>query len=632
MPAVAQVVADRFIGHQVNLLRLADSERESIFRMLGSLQTALLQKMDAQIPLPGFATFKRQKLQALFILTDRLIQQRYSQIDDRHQSGLIDLAGFEVRQTTKLVNNAVGVPLLSVGVPLPTLKALASDDLVEGRPASEWWAQQSDNLRGRYQQTIRQGVFAGETLDQLKQRVRGTKSQNYQDGIMAVTSRDADALIRTSTLSVANAARYETLRANDDVLGGQQWLSTLDPRTCEICMALSGQAWDFDGNPIGDTTQPFPGPPPEHFNCRCVLTPVLKSWSQLQKDAKEDATLGKKLDTIEEQIGKGTQASMDGQVAADLDFADWLKTKPDEFQKQVLGDGRWQLWRRGVIELRDLIDQRGRPLTLNALRAEAGVPSSPPTPVAPVVLPPVPSPAPDPIANNPWPRQRDLAVKAVASIKRNPDSGVNGSTIVTFTDQTKGVFKPLADEEPSLRDGIQNYYLREALATDIAQLVRYTDLVPTTATTIIRKETGSIQAFVPGAMAARHLVTAERFGQSPRDVRRAILFDAIMGNTDRHAGNWMVTNAGKLVLVDHGLTLSTKNARLHIGFLDGLQPGLRQRAIPESMKKPWQNVWPKLETTLQARGIEPQAIALVKRRLDRLLRPGTTWQDMEGAV
>lgn len=628
---LADFIADRFVGHHVNLLQLAEGEREIIFRMLGQLQTELLGRMDRQIPLPGFATFNQRKTQALFTLTDKLIQQRYGQIAREHQSTLIDLAEFEGERTRKLINSQVGVSLLSVGAPISTLKALANDDLVEGRPAKEWWSQQGDNLRGRFQQTIRQGVFAGETLDQLKQRVRGTKARNFQDGIMALTGRQAEALIRTSVQSVANAARHETFKANDDVLGGFQALVTLDNRTSELCMGRSGYAWDLDGNPLTpETKESFPGPPPWHFNCRTVLVPVLKSWEHLQKDAQGDENLGKKLDRVEERADPGTQASMDGQVAADLAYDDWLKAKPEDVQIEILGRGRWQLWRRNLIDLADLTDQRGRPVTLDELKAQAGVD----TPTAMGKLDPtdnaiLPEARPE---DNPLPAQRELAIKPVKSIKRNPDSGANGSKIVTFTDATKGVFKPLVDEEPALCPGIVNYYQREALATDIAAIVRYTDLVPTTATTTIRKEPGSIQAFIPGTNKGGNLPRDQAFGQSQRDIRRALLFDAVLGNTDRHGGNWLVDQHGKMVLIDHGLTLSTKNLHLRMGLLAGLDSTQRARAIPENMKTPWRKAWLKIEAAMQARAIEPAAIRLAKRRLDRMLQPGTIWEDLRDAL
>lgn len=373
MPPLAQVIADRFLGQQVNLLRLSASERDKVFTMLGALQARLLSTMDSQIPLPGFETFTQNRLNALYQLTDKLIQQQYGQIGTLHTNTLLDVSGFQGSQALKIINAVIGVPLMTVGVTAAAMKALVNDDLVDGRPASYWWQQQAATLQTRYRDEIRQGVFAGETLGQLKQRIRGTKAQNFQDGLMALTSRNADALIRTSLLSVANAARYETLKANDDVLDGQQWMATLDDRTCPICQALDAQSWDFDGAKMGDTQQDFPGPPPQHFNCRCTLVPVLKSWAQLQRDAGQDDKLGKKLDAIERKIGPGTRASMDGQVSGKMTYEDWLKQQDVSMQRDILGAKRFDLWQQGLVDVQDLVTQQNRPLNLDQIKARAAI-------------------------------------------------------------------------------------------------------------------------------------------------------------------------------------------------------------------------------------------------------------------
>ena len=68
-----------------------------------------------------------------------------------------------------------------------------------------------------------------------------------------------------------------------------------------------------------------------------------------------------------DEIPPSTRASMDGQVAEDLSFDDWLSKKPKAFQDKMLGPGRAQLYRDGKITLTDLVDLRGNPLTLEAL-------------------------------------------------------------------------------------------------------------------------------------------------------------------------------------------------------------------------------------------------------------------------
>jgi hypothetical protein len=61
---------------------------------------------------------------------------------------------------------------------------------------------------------------------------------------------------------------------------------------------------------------------------------------------------------------------MNGQVAGNLSFEDWLADKSAAFQDKVLGPGRAQLWRDGKLTLRDLLNQQGRQMSLEELRAK----------------------------------------------------------------------------------------------------------------------------------------------------------------------------------------------------------------------------------------------------------------------
>jgi hypothetical protein len=71
------------------------------------------------------------------------------------------------------------------------------------------------------------------------------------------------------------------------------------------------------------------------------------------------------------EIPQTTRASMDGQVPAKQTFEAWLKKQPVARQDTVLGQGKADLWRSGKIGFRDLLDQSGRPLTTEELRAKA---------------------------------------------------------------------------------------------------------------------------------------------------------------------------------------------------------------------------------------------------------------------
>lgn len=126
-----------------------------------------------------------------------------------------------------------------------------------------------------------------------------------------------------------------------------------------ICRGYSGKVWDLDGKPIGHSL-PFNGGPPRHFRCRSTLVAWIKEFDELP-------------DGKARKIPEATQASMDGQVSADLDFDNWLKTKPVSFAKEILGEGRYQLWVEKKITMADMLDQTGRELTLAELREKFGL-------------------------------------------------------------------------------------------------------------------------------------------------------------------------------------------------------------------------------------------------------------------
>jgi hypothetical protein len=68
------------------------------------------------------------------------------------------------------------------------------------------------------------------------------------------------------------------------------------------------------------------------------------------------------------KLPQGTRASMDGQVSKGLNYEDWLRSKPESFQKEALGVGKWKLWKKGKVGFTDLLDQSGNPLSLEQLQ------------------------------------------------------------------------------------------------------------------------------------------------------------------------------------------------------------------------------------------------------------------------
>ena len=194
----------------------------------------------------------------------------------------------------------------------------------------------------------REAILLGKSNQEL--------TQDIMD-IIPTQQRKAETLARTITNHTATVSRNETMKENTDVLDGYKWVATLDSRTSLICGSRDGIIYEIDdANPK----------PPAHFNCRSTITFKVNPEYDLGADV------------------NGTRPSKGipkGDVSSDLTYDQWLRTQPLEFQNEVLGKKRAQLFREGAT-LDKFVDDRGKTLSLPELQAKDGafaVPEAPKT-------------------------------------------------------------------------------------------------------------------------------------------------------------------------------------------------------------------------------------------------------------
>jgi hypothetical protein len=65
---------------------------------------------------------------------------------------------------------------------------------------------------------------------------------------------------------------------------------------------------------------------------------------------------------------------MDGQVSSKLGYEGWLKSKPEKFQRDVLGSTKFDLWNKGSLKFTDMVNQSGNALTLAQLNIKLDKP------------------------------------------------------------------------------------------------------------------------------------------------------------------------------------------------------------------------------------------------------------------
>lgn len=217
------------------------------------------------------------------------------------------------------------------------------------------------------------------TVRDIYRLIRGTKENNYSDGVLATTQAGAVTLARTIINGVANNARVETIKENADVIDGVKFLGTLDGKTCPYCASLDGYIWR--GEEMGQARRP-----PIHPNCRCTLIPYVElkddegnivevdserpaanaDFDQLAKEAYDDNARQNGWQRRWDDLAPSTrlkyyyQAQKDfeartgkkayEQVPASLTFADYFKKQDNDFKRSWLGAKRFDLYQQGKLK------------------------------------------------------------------------------------------------------------------------------------------------------------------------------------------------------------------------------------------------------------------------------------------
>lgn len=376
---ISDKLADDYTARAVNLERFTEHVRIRTLGYLERLEREIAAKIREVDPTgPTLTRFRRQRLEKLLADVRVMIRTAYGAMRSASERETRPLIPQEARFVERSLNAAITADIVFVRFTPEMVASIMNDTLIEGAPSREWWSRQSASLNRKFADEMRLGVLQGESLDTLIRRVRGTATGKrhvyyvgderkifveFAGGIMDTATRQAEALVRTSVQAISNETRLRSLKQNADIVRGVQTLVTLDNRTSTICIARSSAAWDAEtGESIGGNFGKFPGPPPWHWQCRTTLAPLTYSWAQLARRGLPPRKRSR-LDTV----SASTQASMDGQVAAGLNYEQWLSKKSKKFQIEQLGPTKYELWKSGELTFTDLISQTGRPLTIAEL-------------------------------------------------------------------------------------------------------------------------------------------------------------------------------------------------------------------------------------------------------------------------
>lgn len=331
------------IDHGHDIIRYQNQVVYKVIALLNRTDKDLFIQLTAALQQLPVSQFTVERLDSLLASVRQINAAAYQKIRHDLQTELADLVAYEQGYQAQLFQNTLPVTFEVATVPVAQVVSSAMARPFQGRLLSEWMAGLEAEKSAKIRDAIRIGYVEGQTIPEMVTRLRGTKAKQYQDGILEITRRNAETIVRTAVSHTANHTRQKFAEANDDLVKGIKWISTLDGKTSPICQSRDGKVYPVDSGPR----------PPAHPNCRSSTSYVLKSWKELGIDLKE--------------FPEGTRSSMSGQVPANVTYNEWLKGKDSTFQDKVLGPTRGKLFREGMPVDR-FVNKAGDRLTLGELR------------------------------------------------------------------------------------------------------------------------------------------------------------------------------------------------------------------------------------------------------------------------
>lgn len=353
---IQQAILDALNQHNSYLQRLSSSAINELLKKFDGYSLEMLTKLrellddlteaEKTILMSGkYSTASLKELQSVMVSWQQVIAVNLPQLLD---VSMIALATYEAAYIYKLANKDVpaisGESLLKKAKKAPYAGGQLIDHIFPGI---------ADSVRKKVEYVIRDGIDNGQTNQQIIQRIKGTKKQNYADGLLNQTRSSIDAEVRTARAHISSTTYLDTWTA----LGYKYTkdVATLDGRTSKGCAMKDGRI-----QKLGEGHQK----PPYHRRCRttqigCSADGSVEGLRPFVADKRAVKDIPK-----DQRVGKI------GQVDANTTYKAWFAQQDESFQREWLGPSKYKLYKEGGYPLDKFVDPlSGQPFTLKQLKA-----------------------------------------------------------------------------------------------------------------------------------------------------------------------------------------------------------------------------------------------------------------------
>jgi len=280
------------------LMRLAKTYRELYTRLLPKMDSLLLAMSNLESPTKG----------QVFRLS------QYKNLIDSLES---ELAKYSAYVEVEIRNNAMTSVEMAVKQTEAFLKA-AGYSTPQSLPTNAIYnmlgfLQEDSPLWKRINQLAPYHAeqVANALLEGVAFGYNPAKTARMFENVMGGGLTDAMRMTRTAQLYASREANRAMYVANDDVVEGWVWWSSLDSDTCMACAIEHGTVHSNDESMDS------------HYNCRCTSIPVVIGYN--------------------DQVQTGT---------------DWFSNLSESEQRNMMGSSAYEAWKEGKFDLSDMVTRR----------------------------------------------------------------------------------------------------------------------------------------------------------------------------------------------------------------------------------------------------------------------------------
>lgn len=269
MATANEKLLDNTVNHSIDIQRFGNGVVRRMLAILNKADAKLTDELISALERMTPETFTVQRLDALLKEVRALNGKAYTSVRTRLEVDLLDLVKSESDYQMDLFKDVLPISVSVARIdPEVVYTAAMSRPFQVSKdravPLNEYLTGLSSDRAAKIRDAVRLGYLNSETTSQIVRSIRGTKTQNYADGLMQTPRYHVEGMVRTAISHMSNFTAQRFYEANDGILKGVKWISTLDSRTSPVCQARDSVIYPVDSGPR----------PPAHINCLTADTLV----------------------------------------------------------------------------------------------------------------------------------------------------------------------------------------------------------------------------------------------------------------------------------------------------------------------------------------------------------------------